>query len=63
MSRHRKSKDEFKLRIQLGPTMADQFDLAEALQSVVSAIERGDRRGSISDRTNSKVGEFSFTGD
>ena len=63
MSRHRKTKDEFKLRIQLGPTMSDQFDLAEALQRVISAIERGDRRGTVCDATGNKVGEFDFTGD
>lgn len=65
MSRHRKDKGDgdFKLRIQLGETMRDQFDLAQALQKVIDAVDRGERRGSVSDANGSKVGEFGFTVD
>lgn len=49
---------EFQLHITMGPTISDKFDLAEALQQAVDAVERGKKSGAITDASGTKVGEF-----
>lgn len=51
---------EFRLRVRMGQSVADKFDLVEALQRVVEAVERGRQGGPVVDAEGAKVGEFAI---